>query len=105
MKQPKALDVTRSNYSVRLSPDEDAVLKLRMRNLGYRKAAPFLKDAALGHLGRDAADGLAGWRHDVLERLNDILAQADERKVRQGLMDVARRIERSVRDTGDADVD
>ena len=105
MKQPEALDVTRSNYSVRLSPDENAVLKLRMRNLGYRTAAPFLKDAALGHLGRDVADGLAGWQHDVLERLNDILAQADEREVRKGLMDVARRIERSVRDIGDADVD
>lgn len=105
MKPLKAPDMNQSNYSVRLSPDENAALKARMRNLGYRKAAPFLKDAALGHLGRDAADGLAGWRHDVLERLNDILALADEREVRKGLMDVARRIERSVRDIGDADVD
>jgi len=105
MKPLKALDMTRSNYSIRLSPDENAALKVRMRNLGYRKAAPFFKDAALGNLGRDAADGLAGWRHDVLEILNDILAQAADGDARKRLLDVASRIERALRDEEGADVD
>ena len=75
--------MSKTSYSVRLTEEQNLVLQRRMRNLGYQKAAPFLTDAALGHLGRDAADGDLGWRHDVLERLNDILAAQDDLTVRK----------------------
>ncbi|KPP94172.1 MAG: hypothetical protein HLUCCA05_12695 [Roseibaca calidilacus] len=97
--------MSKTSYSVRLTEEQNLVLQRRMRNLGYQKAAPFLTDAALGHLGRDAADGDLGWRHDVLERLNDILAAQDDLTVRKKLLDVARRIERAVDAGGDPDAD
>jgi len=95
----------KTSYSVRLTEEQNLVLQRRMRNLGYKKAAPFLTDAALGHLGRDAADGAVGWRHDVLERLNDVLAAQDDLNVLKKLLEVARRIERAMTDQGSRDAD
>lgn len=97
--------MSKTSYSVRLTVEQDQLLQRRMRNLGYKKAAPFLTDAALGHLGRDAADGAAGWRHDVLEKLNDILAGQDDMTVRKKLLDVARRIERAINAGGGPNAD
>ena len=57
---------------------------------------PFLKDAGLGSLGRDAADGLPGWCHDVTNKLNEVLHDPDSGRVRLDLLDVARRLEKGL---------
>lgn len=83
-------------HTVRYSDDENGAVAGRARRLGYKKTSVFLRDAGLGHLGRDAADGLPGWCHDVTVKLNALLHDPDGERVRLDLMDVARRIEKGL---------
>ena len=88
-------------YTVRLCSAEDSALKLRMRNLGYSRASTFLRDAALGKLARDEGDGLPGWCHDIMVSLNTMLREPEMGSLRPGLLDIARRIERGLKDLQD----
>lgn len=83
-------------YTVRYSDEENSAVEWRARRLGYKKVSVFIRDAGLGHLGRDAADGMPGWCHDVTVKLNAVLNDPDGERVRLDLMDVARRIEKGL---------
>lgn len=84
-------------YTCRFTVEEDAALKKRMAALGYKKHAAFLQDAALGRLGRDSADGVPGWCHDVTMLLNHALRDQETGDMRKDLLDVARRIDAGIR--------
>lgn len=83
-------------HTVRYSDEQNTQVERRMRRLGYTKVSAFLKDAGLGSLGRDAADGLPGWCHDVTNKLNEVLHDPDSGRVRLDLLDVARRLEKGL---------
>lgn len=83
-------------HTVRYSEEENIAVEGRARRLGYKKVSVFLKDAGLGRVGRDAADGIPGWCHDVTVKLNAVLHDPDGERVRLDLMDVARRIEKGL---------
>ena len=86
-------------YTVRYSNEENSAVEERARRLAYKKTSVFLRDAGLGHLGRDAGDGLPGWCHDVTLKLNAVLNGPDGERVRLDLMDVARRIEKGLEES------
>jgi hypothetical protein len=83
-------------HTVRYSDEENIQVKRRMRRLGYTRVSAFLKEAGLGFPGRDASDGFPGWCHDVTTKLNAILHDPDDVRLRLDLMDVARRIEKAL---------
>ena len=83
-------------HTVRYSDEENMQVERRMRRLGYKRVSAFLKDVGLGVPGRDAGDGLPGWCHDVALMLNEVLQDPDSGRVRLGLLDVARRIEKGL---------
>lgn len=83
-------------YTVRYSDEEASAVEGRARRLAYKKTSVFLRDAGLGHLGRDAGDGLPGWCHDVTLKLNAVLNGPNGERVRLDLLDVARRIEKGL---------
>lgn len=85
-------------------PDDDR-LKARMRALGYKKAATFVRDAALGNLGRDAADGLTGVRHDFIEYVNDLMASTQDMAERRRIHALAVKLDEALVNAGARDAD
>jgi hypothetical protein len=76
-----------------------------MKALGYRKLATFLRDAALGNLGRDAADGLTGVRHDFIEFVNDLMAETEDVKERTRIHTLASMLDEALVRAGARDAD
>lgn len=80
-------------------------LQARMKALGYGKVATFLRDAALGNLDRDAADGLTGVRHDFIEFANELMAATEDVKERTRIHTLASMLDEALVRAGARDAD